>query len=261
MTVDQAISELISILLSTHPEHSFLARSYSNSLKGKRELLRGLMNLCPAHTLPKRFYELESALLEFENRNRTYISSMRLPVSNLNKIAHYHGNIVDLEVDAIVNSASSEFLGCFVPGHKCLENEIHSFAGMELRDACDDILKKEKKQFRPGYAAITSGFHLFSRHVIHVIIPHTSNRVTNLALSELKLCYKSALRLAENYHLKSIAFPALATGSAGFSKELGASLAIDTCHEYLVHHPSSPVIIFVTNNDSDKKYYESYLGI
>ena len=258
---ESLLNEMISILLSLYPNFSFLNRLYPKTIKGKRALLRGLMNLVPAPFSHQRFFDLENILLESEKEGKEAVNSMLLPASAYDKITHFKGDICLLEVDAIVCSHSEEFLGCFVPDHFCLENNIHSAAGIELRNDCYFIKQSNKKHMVPGFVAISDGHHLRAKKVIHALLPKADKRPTNLDYHLLKVCYENILRCAYQEKIKTLAIPTLGTGSSGFPKKEAFSIAFDTVEDFLLEKKDAPIVIFVTYTSEDHNIVEESIGI
>lgn len=254
------IERMIEILLADHPEHSFLARQCGKGCGERRNLLRGLMALCPPGLLSQEFYRLEGALLDEERGASGLIDVLSLPASALPKITHFHGDMLRLVADAYVNEASVELQGCFVPGHRSLDSRIHSAAGLELRNACKALYDKDKP-IEPGYAGMTKGYHLAAPYVIHAVGPSVRGRVLDIDLNALRKTYRKAMSLARKAGLRSIAFPCLSAGERGFPRKEACGIAVDVVLEEIVALEDAPIVCFVTERDEDRALYEERLGI
>lgn len=176
-------------------------------------------------------------------------------------ISIWQGDITRLAVDAIVNAANSQMLGCFVPCHGCIDNAIHSAAGMELREECAEIMRAQGHEEPTGQAKITKGYNLPAKHVIHTVGPIIYDRVTEEDREDLASCYRSCLALAEENGLKSIAFCCISTGEFHFPNREAAEIAVKTVKDFLDSHPDGSLqkVIFNVFKDYDKKIYEKLL--
>lgn len=218
----------------------------------------------PVH-LSDEFYEIQDRILSEETENKTLIRDIDIkPISqNPNeidsKIALWQGDITCLQVDAIVNAANSQMLGCFIPLHNCIDNQIHSAAGFQLRMDCHRIMQEQGHEEANGNAKITSAYNLPSTYVIHTVGPAIAygQEPNNREIAELENCYKSCLELADSHNLKSIAFCSISTGVFNFPKEQACELAIETVRNYLKNNPETNLekIIFNTYSDEATEIY------
>jgi len=218
------------------------------------------MNIRPPYPLVPEFIKLQDELLQDEKNQKQIIDVFTLASTSYPKIALYHGDITRLKCDAIVNAANSQMLGCFVPGHNCIDNCIHSAAGLQLRDECNALMKKQGHEEFTGQAKLTKGYNLPCRYVIHTVGPIVDVRPTLKDQADLANCYKSCLSLAEKEKLKSIVFPCISTGEFGYPKKEAASIAVKTVDFYLVDHPQAPVVVFDAFEDVDYGIYQELLG-
>lgn len=172
------------------------------------------------------------------------------------KIALWQGDIVTLKVDAIVNAANSKLLGCFIPMHNCIDNVIHSSAGVQLRDECNSIMKVQRHDEGIGKAKITSAYNLPSKYVIHTVGPAIpqGSLPTKEDCDLLASCYRSCLELADYNNLKSIAFCGISTGVFNFPQMEAAEIAVNTVNEYLDSNESSSLECVIFNVFSDESY-------
>ena len=205
----------------------------------KRNLLRSLMNVRWPGEASAEYYELQDALLKEELKKKGIVRLKEIPVvideypctgiKNAERISVWQGDITKLAVDAIVNAANSQMLGCFVPCHGCIDNAIHSAAGIQLRNECAEIMEKQGHEEPTGKAKITKGYNLPAKHVIHTVGPIVGVSVTE----QLKACYLSSMILAERERLRSVAFCCISTGEFHFPNKLAAQIAVETVDRYL----------------------------
>jgi O-acetyl-ADP-ribose deacetylase (regulator of RNase III) len=253
------VDYLISVLRQAMPEFDEVIVPRSSSYSDRRAYLRGLMNVYkPERKLAPEFFQKEDELLTIERDEKEPIPVFSL-LAVEPQIALWQGDITRLEADAIVNAGNPALLGCFVPGHNCIDNCIHSASGLELRLACYEIMKTKKNREEPtGGAEITSGFNLPAKYVIHTVGPCLNGRLTNEDTRLLALTYENCLRLADQKGLRSIVFPCISTGVYGFPKDEAAQIAVDTVRAFLNH--SKIVVVFNPFLDEDYARYEAILG-
>ena len=171
----------------------------------------------------------------------------------------WQGDITTLAVDAIVNAANSQMLGCFVPCHGCIDNAIHTYAGVQLRLECAGIMRKQGHEEETGRAKITKAYNLPCRFVLHTVGPIIYGSVTKTDRELLASCYRSCLDLAAENGLHSVAFCCISTGEFHFPKELAAPIAIQTVTDWQRQNPNQMEVIFNVFKDSDRKIYERLL--
>ena len=172
----------------------------------------------------------------------------------------WKGDITTLAVDAIVNAANSQMLGCWVPGHHCIDNAIHTYAGVQLRIECAKIMEAQGHEEPTGSAKITKAYNLPSRHVIHTVGPIANGHPTNLHRTQLANCYRSCLDLARKNSLNSIAFCCISTGLFGFPQKEAAKIAVDTVRAWLDAASSSMTVVFDVFSDNDFAIYKNLIG-
>ena len=235
----------------------------------KRKLLRALMNTQTPVQLSDEFYEIQDKILSDETNNKDLVSWEDIETISQNpneidsKIALWQGDITYLKADAIVNAANSQMLGCFIPLHNCIDNQIHSAAGFQLRMDCYKIMQNQGHEEANGNAKITSAYNLPSKYVIHTVgpaIPYGREPDEN-EIRELESCYQSCLELADEHELKSIAFCSISTGVFNFPKDQASKLAIETVRNYLKNNPNTNIekIIFNTFSDEATEIYRKNL--
>ena len=172
----------------------------------------------------------------------------------------WQGDITTLKCDAIVNAANSGMTGCYIPNHRCIDNAIHTFAGMELRLACEELMEKQGHSEPAGQAKITPAFNLPCRYVLHTVGPIIEGRVTERDRELLASCYRSCLELAAENGLESVAFCCISTGEFHFPNELAAETAVRTVKDCLKKQTSVKRVIFNVFKDFDRSIYARLLG-
>lgn len=220
----------------------------------KRILLRGIINMRLPKKIDNSILELEDKLLwlELAEKNITSVSDI-IPIEG--RLCLFKGDITTLKIDAIVNVGNSKLLGCFIPNHSCIDNAIHTYAGIRLRLECNDIMGGE--ELAVASAKITEAYNLPSKYVIHTVGPMVGNSLTDKEIDELRNCYISCLDLARINNIKTIAFPAISTGVFHFPKDKASEIAVNTVREYLHDYPNSFLkVVFNVYTKEDQECYE-----
>jgi hypothetical protein len=225
----------------------------------QRELLRALFNVRPPSPINDEFLKVQDEYLKEETRKKGIVEWKDIPEIQKN-IRLWKGDITRLNTDAIVNAANDALLGCFVPGHHCIDNAIHTFAGIELRNECDAIMKKQGHPEETGKAKITKAYNLPSGYVLHTVGPIIYGKVSNEDRRLLKSSYLSTLKLAEERGLKNIAFCCISTGAFFFPQEEAAKIAIKTVKEYLETTKTNIEVIFDVFGEKDERIYRKLLN-
>ena len=221
----------------------------------QKNLLRSLMNVRMPNPISRDFLQVQDEYLQYERDKRGVTDGAALPSLPGNpQLVLWQGDITALKVDAIVNAANSQLLGCFVPCHGCIDNVIHSAAGVELRNECAQIMELQGHEEPTGKAKITKGYNLPAKHVIHTVGPIVGMEVTKKQKEELKSCYVSCLKLAEKNGLKSIAFCCISTGEFHFPNKLAAQIAVETVDRYLSGSNLERVIFNVFKEEDEHIY-------
>jgi O-acetyl-ADP-ribose deacetylase (regulator of RNase III) len=229
--------------------------------EGQRQLFRALMNVRRPQKTSADFLKMQDEFLQKELASKGIVDVMKLPTMKSNrKIVLWQGDITRLKADAIVNAANNQLLGCFIPCHKCIDNAIHSAAGIQLRDDCYEIMKQQKHVEPTGNAKITNAYNLPSKYVLHTVGPIVDGTVTEKDCLELTSCYQSCLELCAQKNIKSIVFCCISTGEFRFPNYEAALIAIKTVTEYLERNTSIERVIFNVYKDIDYKIYEELLG-
>lgn len=250
------------LLLDDQPEYRDDAESFPKDEGGQRRLMRSLMNVRPPKPVPPKLLRLQDLFLSEEREEKGIVHADALPASvKDSRICLFQGDITRLDADAIVNAANSELLGCFFPCHGCIDNAIHSAAGMELREACAEIMRRQGHEEPAGQAKITPGFCLPAKHVIHTVGPIICGPLTEDDEELLASCYRSCLECAGENGLRSIAFCCISTGEFHFPNERAAEIAVNTVEEYLDAHEGTSVrrVIFNVFKDLDRDIYRRIL--
>ena len=247
---------LIRSLLQERPEYQDL--SIPADPKSQRQLLRGLMNIRAPQRIDADFLQTQDEYLQGENEAKGITDVADLtPVQP--GLYLWQGDITTLKCDAIVNAANSGMTGCYIPNHRCIDNAIHTFAGVELRLACEELMEKQGYPEPTGQAKITPAFNLPCRYVLHTVGPIISGRVTKEDEELLASCYRSCLELAAENGLESVAFCCISTGEFHFPNELAAEIAVRTVKDFLKKQTSVKKVIFNVFKDLDKAIYEKLL--
>ena len=252
--MDSKLDWLINFLLDEMPEY----RHDAANITDKRILLRSLMNIRPPMKLDEKFLELQDEFLSHEREARGIVDSDSLP-EIFPKISLWQGDITRLRTGAIVNAANNKLLGCFIPCHRCIDNAIHSAAGLQLRDECYKIMLAQGHDELTGQAKITGAYNLPCDYVIHTVGPIVTGALTQRHCGELESCYKSCLEIAEKNNVESIAFCCISTGEFHFPNDIAAKIAVKTVKNFLEESVSMKKIIFNVFKDSDYEIYRKEL--
>lgn len=210
----------------------------------KRNLLRALMNIREPEPINSGILKLQDTLLKEETMDKNPVDPYKLPTAAekfkgteipfSDKLVLWQGDITSISADAIVNAANSKLLGCFVPLHRCIDNAIHSAAGIELRLECNKIIKRQGFDEPTGHAKITSAYNLASKYVLHTVGPIIYNQLTKEDCRMLSSCYTSCLKKAsEHDDIKTIAFCCISTGEFRFPKDKASQIAVESVCSYL----------------------------
>lgn len=257
MTQDEKRIWLIEYLLKEDPAYS------DTEIPADRNnqwlLLRSLMNIRTAKPIGKDFLSVQDEFLQEETRRKGVIDINSFSPSDDN-LYIWQGDITTLKCDAIVNAANSGMTGCYAPCHICIDNTIHTFAGIQLRLECAEIMKRQGHEEGTGLAKITNGWNLPASYVIHTVGPiiHTA-RVSEKEKDLLASCYRSCLAIADEKGLTSIAFCCISTGEFHFPNELAAEVATSAVRKYLQETGSQLKVVFNVFKDEDRRIYEKLL--
>lgn len=247
---------LIQSLLKEKPEYRNI--SIPDSANAQQQLLRALMNVRMPAPISRELLAMQDEYLQAEIAAKGITNVDELsPVKP--GLYLWQGDITTLRCDAIVNAANSGMTGCYAPNHGCIDNVIHTYAGMELRLACAEIMAKQGHAEPTGQAKITPAFNLPCRYVLHTVGPIINGCVTEQDKELLACCYRSCLELAAENRLESIAFCCISTGEFHFPNDLAAEIALATVNEFLLKQTSIRKVIFNVFKDRDRVIYEKLL--
>ena len=253
MTQDERLDFLLRYLLAERKEYASIRMP--DSVSEKRHLLRSLMNVRPPIPASAEFLAVQDAYLQarLSERGVTRLGDLKPAQPG---IYLWQGDITTLAADAIVNAANSQMLGCFVPCHGCIDNAIHTYAGVQLRLACAAAMRQQGQEEATGHAKITKAYNLPCRFVLHTVGPIICGSVTKADRELLASCYRSCLDLAEETGLHSVAFCCISTGEFHFPGELAAEIAVHTVQAWQQQHPNQIEVIFNVFKNSDYEIYQ-----
>lgn len=247
---------LIQSLLNERP--SCQKQMIPTDSERQKILLRGLMNVRRPVRIGADFLQVQNDYLQDETAAKGITD-----IADLTPIQPglylWQGDITTLRCDAIVNAANSGMTGCYIPNHRCIDNAIHTFAGVELRLACAELMEQQGYPEPTGQAKITPAFNLPCRYVLHTVGPIIDGPVTQRDRDLLASCYRSCLELAAENKLESVAFCCISTGEFHFPNALAAEIAVRTVKEFLKKQTSVKKVIFNVFKDLDKAIYEKLL--
>ena len=247
---------LIRVLLKEHPEYQGLR--IPADADTQRQLLRGLMNIREPRRIGTDFLQIQDAYLQEETAAKGITDAADL-VPLQPGLYLWQGDITTLKCDAIVNAANSGMTGCYVPGHRCIDNCIHTFAGVQLRSACARLMAQQGHEEPTGQAKLTPAFNLPCRYVLHTVGPIVTGHVTARDRTLLASCYCACLTKAAEAGLESIAFCCISTGVFCFPNEDAAEIAVQTVKEFLQTPTTIKKVIFNVFKDLDKEIYTRLL--
>ena len=220
----------------------------------QKYLLRSLVNVRHAVPASEEFLHIEDEYLQEEIKLRG-ITDIADLVPACDDLYIWRGDITTLKVDAIVNAANSGMTGCWQPCHSCIDNCIHTFAGIRLRAACDSIIKKQGHEEPTGQAKITPAFNLPCKFVLHTVGPIVQGKLQKKHEKLLASCYYSCLKLAEENEVKSLAFCCISTGVFMFPNERAAEIAVETIRKYYEEMGSRMRVVFSVFSEKDEEIY------
>lgn len=243
--------------------------------ESQRRLVRSLMNVRMPVPIPADIQELQDKYLGCRNAERgiahaSDISTIDISLDSsrpcADRISLWQGDITTLDCDAIVNAANSQMLGCFQPCHACIDNCIHTYAGMQLRLECDRQMKGLKAEYGRDYEQptsvpmVTEAYNLPSEKVIHVVGPIVYGDLTEHHERMLAQCYHNVLEACRQNGIRSVAFCCISTGVFRFPNDRAAEIAVDTVTEWLKKDETIDKVIFNVFLDKDREIYERLLG-
>ena len=241
----------------------------------KRRLLRSLMNIRMPRHMPDEVVQVQDEYLSRRAEEKKPVALSDIPtvkaaytglLPHAEKLSLWQGDITRLAVDAIVNAANSQMLGCFVPMHTCIDNCIHTYAGIQLRAECSRQMSQLRARYGPDYEQptavpmLTDGYNLPAKKVIHIVGPIVSGRLTPALERDLADCYTNTLDMCAENGLRSVAFCCISTGVFHFPPERAAQIAVSTVVQWLdAHGEAMDRVIFNVFSDKDRDLYEQIL--
>lgn len=257
------MKELDFILKTLMEEQNRDSSSFPSEESEKLKWMRMLMNTRQPLPASDQFLQAQDAVLKELRRIKGDVLLASIPYCTIdNRIRLWQGDITRLQVDAIVNAANSQMLGCFSPLHACIDNAIHSAAGVQLRLECHELMTKQGHPEPTGSAKITKGYNLPANHVIHTVGPIIQHdHVTVEDEKVLASCYRSCLVIADENHLKSIAFCCISTGEFRFPNQRAAEIAVATVLNHFDQTPQTSIetVVFNVFKDLDFSIYHQLL--
>jgi len=235
--------------------------------EGRRQLLRSLMNIRMPGKMDDSVLAVQDEYLQERIREKGIVTLEDIPVKE-GVISVWQGDITRLAVDAIVNAANSQMLGCFIPMHTCIDNCIHTFAGIQLRAECNRQMNRMRMKYGQNYEQptavpmLTDAYNLPAKKVIHIVGPVVNGKLTPALEQELADCYTNTLDLcAERNGLRSVAFCCISTGVFHFPPERAAQITAKTVRKWLADHDGAlERVIFNVFRDQDRDIYEHLFG-
>ena len=245
---------LIDYLLAERGETAEIPKDEYN----QKRFLRSLFNVRMPKAVSDEFITIQDEYLQEETacKGITDIADL-VPVQE--GVYLWQGDITTLKCDVIVNAANSQMLGCFYPCHGCIDNAIHTYAGVQLRNACDQLMQAQGHEEPTGQAKIPPAYNLPCQYVIHTVGPIVGGRLTKDDCELLKSCYLSCLNEAVKNNLKSIAFCCISTGVFGFPQKEAAQIAVQTVMDYKEKNNSDIKVIFNVFKNEDLAIYKKVL--
>ncbi|MCR5550307.1 MAG: protein-ADP-ribose hydrolase [Bacteroidales bacterium] len=256
---------LIDYLINEDPQYSEMR--IPEDLQGKRDLFRALRNVREPKPVSEEFLRLQDEELQAQLQEKGIVELIDIvgvcrgekffaPTGK--QLLLWQGDITRLRVDAIVNAANAQMLGCFHPLHGCIDNAIHSAAGVQLREECHRLMLQQGHPEPTGRAKITKAYNLPCKYVIHTVGPIVPTGIpTPMQKEQLASCYRSIMQLTDENRFESIAFCCISTGEFRFPNQLAAGIAVQTVKNYLTAHPDCSVkqVVFNVFKNLDKDIY------
>ena len=257
---------LIQYLIDEDPQYSEM--QIPEDLQGKRDLFRALRNVREPKPVSEEFLRLQDEELQSQLQEKGIVELVDVEgirrgekffAPTGKQLSLWQGDITRLRVDAIVNAANAQMLGCFHPLHKCIDNAIHSAAGVQLREECHRLMLQQGHPEPTGRAKITKAYNLPCKYVIHTVGPIIPNGIpTESQKEQLASCYRNIMACADENGLESVAFCCISTGEFRFPNRLAAEIAVQTVKDYLTEHPDCSVkqVVFNVFKNEDREIYQ-----
>ena len=242
------------------------------TLEGKEKLWRGLCNIRKPNPISDEYFKVQDEYLKFRLQKLDVKSTKDMrtikeeypdsKVKNKEKMILWRGDITTIKVDCIVNAANSKGLGCFQPMHDCIDNQVQTYSGIQMRLECNEYMKKANYDFGlpTGEVFLTKGYNLPSKYVIHTIGPVINFNVSEQDKELLKKCYVNSLKLAVSKGLKEIAFPCISTGIFRFPRRLAVECAVSIVDDFLNKNNEIQKVVFNVFGDENFEIYDNYFS-
>lgn len=263
MTQEQRLDTLVEAFKADSVQYKDLQTP--EDTEGKRRILRSLMNIRMPRKMNDSILKVQDEYLRERIRENGIVTLSEIPVIR-NGMSIWQGDITRLAVDAIVNAANSQMLGCFVPMHTCIDNCIHTFAGVQLRAECNRQMNQLRIRYGRDYEQptavpmLTDGYNLPAKKIVHIVGPIVEGRLTTALEQDLADCYRNTLDLCAENGLRSVAFCCISTGVFHFPNRRAAEIAVKTVSKWLDEHKGQvDRVVFNVFKDEDKAYYEELL--
>lgn len=263
MTQEQRLDTLVEAFKADSVQYKELQTPADT--ESKRRILRSLMNIRMPRKMNDSILAVQDDYLRERIRENGIVTLSDIPVIR-DGLSIWQGDITRLAVDAIVNAANSQMLGCFVPMHTCIDNCIHTFAGVQLRAECNRQMNQLRIRYGRDYEQptaipmLTDGYNLPAKKIIHIVGPIVEDRLTPALEKDLADCYRNTLDLCAENGLRSVAFCCISTGVFHFPNKRAAEIAVETVEKWLSEHGGKiDRVIFNVFKDEDKAYYEKLL--
>ena len=263
VTQEERLDYLVEIFKRDSDDYKDL--EIPKNVEEKRRVLRSLMNIRMPKEMNLAVISVQDDYLKERINENGIVKLSEIPIVR-DGISIWQGDITRLAVDAIVNAANSQMLGCFVPMHTCIDNCIHTFAGIQLRQECNRRMNILKNRYGMDYEQptavpmLTDAYNLPAKKVIHIVGPIVNYKLTPDLENDLADCYRNTLDMCAENGLKSVAFCCISTGVFNFPNDRAAEIAVKTVTTWLSEHPGKMErVIFNVFKDEDRRYYEKEL--
>lgn len=269
MTQAERRRYLIQVMQEEMPEYAKYQIPDDTDEEGQKALLRALFNVRPPYPASEDFLKVQDEYLKERAKEKgiTDCETIRPSLADP-RLSVWQGDITTLKVDAAVNAANSQMLGCWRVGHTCVDNNFHSFSGVQLRIECNRQMEELKKKYGEDYEQptgvpmITPGYNLPAKYVIHIVGPIVTPFLMEKHKMQLAECYRASLDVAAEHDCKSIAFCCISTGVFMFPQDKACKIAVNTVREWLDQHPDSSIqkVVFNVYKDEDLHLYDGRLN-
>ncbi len=276
MSILQTQEERLSFLVEEFKEDSTSYKELETpaDTAGRQQILRALMNVRMPRRMRPEVLQVQDEYLQERAAERGIVTLSEIPTIREEGSGHPHGDVISLwqgditclQADAIVNAANSQMLGCFIPMHHCIDNCIHTYAGIQLRQECARQMNRMRERYGRDYEQptavpmLTDGYNLPAKKVIHIVGPIVETVLTPELEEDLAACYRNTLDLCRENGIRSVAFCSISTGVFHFPKQRACEIAVETVSRWLDENPDAMErVIFNVHKEEDRKNYEKRL--